>query len=1154
MGEVYKAQDPYLPRFVAIKILRPELASQDSFVDRFLREAAVAATLNHPNIVTLHGVEQFDGTWRIVMEYVQGTSLARLISRFGKQKPRYALEIIRHAAHALICAHGQHVIHRDIKPHNILLSDQGVVKITDFGLAKVLYEDSELTKIGEVVGTPRYMSPEQVNGEPLTFHTDIYSLGVVLYELIAGKSVYDVSDPLVIMRRIVDEPFPDVREVVPHIKPQIAKIIAKMTAKNPSQRYPDARALAQELLEFRETGRTPTADGMELSEITETPIPRHEPVLEDAAADKPDEILLHHSTLDEEQARWVTRELESSGFKVRRCLRGDADSDHEILRVLESKPVRSRVLPLISSAYLENNEMVPLIQLRLSEDSSILRPVVIGNLSGHGSNWLSHCLDISSLPEPEAKRSLISWATQGISARETAIEVLRPSGTGTRIVRLPQRRTLMFSGRTAQLQELKNRLRELSAVALCPSCPGGAGLGVSSMALEFARVNEADYSHIWWIRAHNTESLSSDYSSVCDGLGLPESASRNRPARSKAAKRWLTSNKGWLVIFDGVRNPKRISSLLPERINGHAIIVSSSSRWPESRGRIQVPPLGQTEALEYLGRRARQHPNKAASRIVDLLENSPLSLRLAGAYCDTRKISFHEYLDHFLERHSILWAGRDNDLPIRAAAMTAFSLSLEQLLSESEAAYDLLNVCSYCCADAIPIDLIRSHPAIVCGFSDNDPDREREIEAAFECLIRLGILEGPIEDAFMHELLQEFLIAWNEFAPTDEASAARRAVLQSLSGHDLSHVQTDYLVRGLRFALDLLRANPCSEKQARDLERVLPHARTLLRHAERRNIGAAERGEAWTQIARHQAALSDYHSALRAYQSALTTQERFLGKRHMAVSTIYRELAEIHRKQSELNSALGCYESALEIERIIQSKPNKDRAVVYRSLGDIYRALDESNKARSSYEEALCIDRGLDGDHSADVGLDYILLGEVLESCGLFAAAWEHYTRALESYERVYGDRHESVGEVVRKLATLHQKMGDLVEARHFYRRSLAIHMGLSGEMHPLVASDYENIGLVEVALGMPTAARENYGKALAINRALFGEGDLRVAKLNRRIAETHQVQGQLQEALRVYSTALPVFLRIAGPEDEGARFISEQIAAIRIELGIASA
>lgn len=240
MGEVWKATDKVLGRTVAIKLLSANLATQPGFEERFREEARHTALLSHPNIATVYDYGETDGASWLVMEFVEGEPLSAIIRDEGPQSPRRTAMVVGQCAEALQAAHEAGVIHRDVKPANIMVRPDGVVKLTDFGIARAT-DAAPMTRTGEVMGTAQYISPEQAMGRPVSPKSDIYSLGVVAHELLTGRRPFDDGSPVATAMAHVHKPPPELPSSVP---PAMAAVIMSCLAKEPDQRPASAKALA----------------------------------------------------------------------------------------------------------------------------------------------------------------------------------------------------------------------------------------------------------------------------------------------------------------------------------------------------------------------------------------------------------------------------------------------------------------------------------------------------------------------------------------------------------------------------------------------------------------------------------------------------------------------------------------------------------------------------------------------------------------------------------------------------------------------------------------------------------------------------------------------------------------------------------------------
>lgn len=247
MSSVFCARDRQLERKVAIKILDQRYADEDEYVERFRREARAVARLTHPNIVTVidRGVDE--GRQFIVFEFVDGENLKELVQRTGRLPLRRALELTLAVADGLSFAHENGLVHRDVKPQNVLLSGEGEVKVTDFGIARSLEVDHGVTQTGTVLGTSNYLSPEQASGKPVSPATDVYSLGVVLWELLTGDVPFPGENFVAVALRHINEQPPPLRDLRPDVPPRLEAAVARALEKDPRRRFPTMAAFADEL-------------------------------------------------------------------------------------------------------------------------------------------------------------------------------------------------------------------------------------------------------------------------------------------------------------------------------------------------------------------------------------------------------------------------------------------------------------------------------------------------------------------------------------------------------------------------------------------------------------------------------------------------------------------------------------------------------------------------------------------------------------------------------------------------------------------------------------------------------------------------------------------------------------------------------------------
>lgn len=247
MGVVYKAHDPRLDRVVAIKVISDTLAADPEIVQRFFREARAAAGLNHPHVINVHAIDEYSGTPYLVMEHIDGVSLQDLLNERGHLPWVQACDYVLQAAGGLAAAAAKGIVHRDVKPSNIMVTREGLVKITDFGLAKPASMGQGVTQTGFVIGTPLYMAPEQGRGQTCDFRADMYALGATLYHLVAGVPPYQAENPVDVLVQHASSPIPHLPDSLQTYPPFLTEVLSRMMAKDPKDRYASYTDLIRDL-------------------------------------------------------------------------------------------------------------------------------------------------------------------------------------------------------------------------------------------------------------------------------------------------------------------------------------------------------------------------------------------------------------------------------------------------------------------------------------------------------------------------------------------------------------------------------------------------------------------------------------------------------------------------------------------------------------------------------------------------------------------------------------------------------------------------------------------------------------------------------------------------------------------------------------------
>jgi serine/threonine protein kinase/tetratricopeptide (TPR) repeat protein len=1178
MGVVLKARDTSLDRIVALKVLPRHFSENINLLKRFQREAKAAAGLNHPNIVTVYSMGCQDGRYYIAMEFVDGISLAQVILSEGRQDVQRAINFIRQVADALAEAHSRDIIHRDIKPANIMLDKNGRIHVTDFGLARVLQEETALTTDGSRLGTPRYMSPEQCEGKPLTFHTDIYSLGVTLFELLAGCPAFPAENSLAIMRQIVDNPFPNILGVNNKVPREVAQIIEKMVAKKSEDRYPSAQALINDLDEWLRTGRAPGCADVILDDLSrealiallpplpplpEDPftartreLPKKPEIKDKAERDFPVHFIVHFVESDRTWAEWIHMQLTEAGY-VAELAAWDFKMGHESLREIVKAVEQSvSVFVVVSSSYLTalygHDEWVQAYRAGTLKVMPIrVRACNIGNVLG-----TLNYIDMLELSAEKAKAAILKEAREKRGAPLTKsqrnLRQVLAETTTQKLVHtvwnVPFPSNHHFTGRDKVLSDIYHTFSNGGGkVALQQANPVQSGMGLTQIAVEYAYLNKSNYGLVWWLRSSEDSVLTMDYVALAAEVDLPEKNNKNIGVMVKAVKKWLSDNTNWLLIFDEAPTPQTIASLIPTDCEGHVLITSPNSEWPSYWNPLTVQALDRNSSVDFLFRQTKERNEGAAAALAAAVADVPLALNLAGACVAAARISLDQYIDLFLDRHKAFWGFADPPKDAVSVTDTALSLTLGYLAGESQGALDLLRICAY----LAPTD---TRLARLCAGAKLFPktlaktlSNTAKLDEAISTLKRYAVVEERQDSLSVHSLVQELTARWLETDPAEEKNDTRAWIAERIQRARFGRTdRRTWPSAALQYVVASFPEYFQAAEKWSECDRLLPHAVVVLKHAERLGVSPGPAADMWRRLGHYWCFRTGYGHAVAAFEQAIALHEKAFGPLHKGLAMLYKELADIHCAQSELMKARTGYEKALAIELAVYKQAHEEVARTYFDLGNVLMQMGVLPEARQYYMKALDTDKKAQGPDHEDVGRDYNNLGLVSQELGDLTSAWEYYRKALEICEAAFGEQHPRVAAAVKNLAGLLQQMGDLKSAKDLYQRAVKIDTALHGEHHSEVGQDYNNLGVVLQGLGFTNEALLNYKKALTVHEAVYGKKHPKVAINMNNVANIMWMQGDMEGAESYFNDALKVLIRTLGENHDKTQTVINNLRKVR--------
>jgi tetratricopeptide (TPR) repeat protein len=466
-----------------------------------------------------------------------------------------------------------------------------------------------------------------------------------------------------------------------------------------------------------------------------------------------------------------------------------------------------------------------------------------------------------------------------------------------------------FTGRNGTLKELRLAITSGEPAAWKQAITGMGGVGKTQLAVEYIYRHKADYGIIWWLRSEEPAAMAADYARLAETLDLSEKESEDQTAIVKAVKRWLERNPSWLLIFDNAQDPGAIHNYLPLGGAGHVIITSRNPHWGSIAKRLPARVFNRAESIEFLCTRTGQADRKTADALADVLGDLPLALEQAGAYIETTGIPLTKYLELFQSRRKELWEDETSPLDYPDSVDTTWSLSMEQVSQEAQAAADMLNLCSFMAPDDIPLELLSAGaehlPEPLAATAADRLAMNRAIKA----LRQYSLIGTSGESLSVHRLVQ--------------------AVVRDRLREDEEKLWTETAVRLLSAAFpfesdDVQTWHLCS--------RLLPHALAAAAHAEAR-AGAPETTQhILNQIGLYLHGRAEFAEAKAQFERALPLAEKAFGAYHPNVARDVNNLGRVLHDMGDLEGAKERYERALEIFRKVMGENHSYTITVRKNL------------------------------------------------------------------------------------------------------------------------------------------------------------------------------------------------------------------------------
>lgn len=794
------------------------------------------------------------------------------------------------------------------------------------------------------------------------------------------------------------------------------------------------------------------------------------------------DFFISYNKADREWAEWIAWELEQSGRTVTIQAWDFRPGSNFVLQIQSAAAKSGRTIGVLSPDYLASTYTQPEWAAAFAKDPTgekqALLFVRVRECKPEGLLPQIVYIDLVDKSEPEAKRELLTGVQPTRAKPEHA-----PAYPGTRpqtilskprfpaslppIWNVPHTRNPNFTGRAELLEELRDAMVSDRTATLTQSLHGLGGIGKTQLAIEYAYRHAGEYVCVWWVRAEDAATRSSEYAALAKKLALPEADMQDERITIDAVRSWFGQNAGWLLVLDNVPHPSDVAGLLPTTALGHVIVTSRDPNWGQFATPVRIDVFDGPSAIEFILKRTGSSDRTAADRLATELGNLPLALAQAAAYIEQTGIAITDYLALLLERRRELWSQQQPPVGYDRTVAETFNVSLDQVRKQSEAAHDLVNICAFLGPDDIPLNLLT--------------------------IGAKGIRER------WETLLTDQLVLNNNIALLRSYSLVER------NGHLLS---VHRLVQAVsRDRLDADSARHFAKFAVRLMGKVFPdgtphdeptlwpicsqlvgHAMIAAQHAESLAIEPDESAYLFNQVGLYLHGRQLLKEAADAHRHALRIDEAHYGPDHENVALRANNLGAVLNDLGSFSEAQEAIERALRINQQIHGPDDPLVGVHHNLLGMIQRELGDLAKASEYLERAIAISEAALGPDHIDVAISLGNLGVILRERGDLVGAREKLTRALRIFESSFGIEHPRVAIALGHLGRTMADSGDWHSALDTFKAALQIEEKLFGAEDESVGQTANSIGRVLMALNDPNSAREYGQRALAIYRKVYGE------------------------------------------------------------------